>query len=85
MLWPAIDAAAKRVGFSASEIAKDLKLRDHATFGRLQPQVVGEWIHKVPGETRRWTDKVLARVAKGFRAGGDPTRVGILVRNARNG
>ncbi|EJD40366.1 hypothetical protein AURDEDRAFT_170548 [Auricularia subglabra TFB-10046 SS5] len=44
ILWLGIDAAARRNGFRAGDIVKDLQIRQPGLYGGLTRQVVGTWI-----------------------------------------
>jgi hypothetical protein len=66
LLWPVIDASARRVGFLPHSIVEDLQRRFRAegTYNSLKRSTVGGWIDRSSDPHRRWTDSVLSQVAK---------------------
>jgi hypothetical protein len=80
LLFMTIDKTAERHKplMSPIDIVRDLKKINPAQFGRLTPQVLGQWIDR-SGESARWSDVTLERVRKGNSPGGVTTHVGVLV------
>lgn len=83
-LWSHIEDAALKAGkpWSPREIVRILHRDNPKLFAGITEQVVGRWIDPEARKEgiSRWSDKVLARVAKGNSPGGQNTRAGILVR-----
>jgi hypothetical protein len=66
LLWPPIAASAKKVGYQARAIVKDLQTTFVADglYNSLQPGTVSGWIHTM-SMPRRWKESVLLRVEEG--------------------
>lgn len=64
---------------SPSEIVWDLKCYDPVSFERLAPQTLGAWIDR-SGDKPQWSARTLAYVQKGYRPGGETTRIGVLIK-----
>jgi hypothetical protein len=81
--WSAIQAAQRKVGWSAAAVVAQLRLVNYNFFQHFSENTLRGWI-EVVGGFKQWTPAVLARAAKGNILGHkNRGRCGILVRMLR--